>query len=227
MTAPCQNAPLNVLPATSAPSASVSKFGSTGCRPDLFFTVLGGDDEKNVAGRCAVAAAGGSSLGRVLHGILRHIQRVSLVQHAVSMMRANLLVAIAVLLMSAGAARTYKEEPFSIMNSKGIARSRYAGEWNCGMNMKLIMDKGKQKLDTKITCVDKKNGKFMAGFDEYLILTPKKDSPCAGKKLWIDYIERVDKNAYLVFTTDCKAKRRSALYQALDDTLLITATENY
>ena len=67
----------------------------------------------------------------------------------------------------------------------------------------------------------------MAGFDEYLILTPKKDSPCAGKKLWIDYIERVDKNAYLVFTTDCKAKRRSALYQALDDTLLITNTENY
>jgi hypothetical protein len=144
------------------------------------------------------------------------------------MMKTNLLAAIAVLLISTtGATHAYKEEPFSIMNPKGIARSRYANEWNCGMNMKLIMDKGKQKLDTKITCVDKKNGKFMAGFDEYLILTPKKTSPCAGKKLWIDYIERVDKNAYLVYTTDCKAKRRAVLYQALDDTLLITNTENY
>ena len=148
-------------------------------------------------------------------------------QHSVSMMKTILLTGIAVLLMSAGTANAYKEEPFSIMNPLGIARSRYAGEWNCGMNMKLIMHKGTQKLDTKLTCVDKKSGKFMAGFDEYLILTPKKDSPCAGKKLWIDYIERVDKNAYMVYTTDCKAKRRSQLWQALDDTLLITATENY
>jgi hypothetical protein len=93
--------------------------------------------------------------------------------------KAKLLTGVAVLLLSA--AHAYSEEPLSIMNPLGIARSRYAGEWNCGMNMKLIMDKGKQKLDTKITCVDKNSGKFMAGFDEYLILTPKKNSPWQGR----------------------------------------------
>jgi hypothetical protein len=109
------------------------------------------------------------------------------------------------------------------MNPLGIARSRYANEWNCGMNMKPV----KQKLDTKISCVDKKSGKVMANDSYYITLVLKKNSPCAGKTLWIDFIERVDKNAYLVYITDCKAKQKSSLYQAPDDTLLITNTENY
>jgi hypothetical protein len=183
-------------------------------------------NESEASNRRGVDAAGGSSLGRTMSNILRRICRISLVQHHMSMMRANLLAGVAVLLLSAGTAHAYSEEPFSIMNPKGIARSRYADEWNCGMNMKLVMDERKQRLNTHIACVDK-NGKITADVDLYLGLQPKKDSPCAGKTLWIDYIERVDKNAFLVFTTDCKAKRRSELYQALDDTLLITNTENY
>ncbi len=55
-------------------------------------------------GRCTVAATGECSLGRVLFNILRQLRGVSLVQHDVSMMRANLLAGIAVLLLSAGTA---------------------------------------------------------------------------------------------------------------------------
>jgi hypothetical protein len=76
---------------------------ATGCRPDLSFTVLGGDDEKNFADRGVVDAARGHRLGRFLLHVLRYFRGVSLVQHDVSMMRSNLLAGVAVLLLSAGA----------------------------------------------------------------------------------------------------------------------------
>ena len=47
--------------------------------------------------RCAVAAAGGSSLGRVMSNILQRVCRVALVQHEVSVMKKVLLAGIAVL----------------------------------------------------------------------------------------------------------------------------------
>lgn len=65
---------------------------------------VGGDNEKNFADRGAADAARGRSLGRVLLYVLRHLRRVSLVQHDVSMMRAKLLTGVAVLLLSAGTA---------------------------------------------------------------------------------------------------------------------------
>jgi hypothetical protein len=135
--------------------------------------------------------------------VLRQLQRTQMVQHAMSM-RTKLLAGIVVLLMSIGTAHAYKEEPFSLMNPNGIARSRHAGEWICSMNMKVVVHEGKQQLDTQITCVDKR-GKVTAKLDSYLLITPKANSPCRDKKTYIDAVERVDRNAYLVHTTDCKA----------------------
>jgi hypothetical protein len=62
------------------------------------------ESEASSRGHCAIGAAGGNSLGRVLFNLLRHFCRVSLVQHDVSMMRAKLLTGVAVLLLSAGTA---------------------------------------------------------------------------------------------------------------------------
>src|SRR5437762_1191288 len=62
------------------------------------------ENQASSRGRCAVDAAGECSLGRTMLYILRQLRRISLVQHDVSMMRANLLAGIAVLLVSAGTA---------------------------------------------------------------------------------------------------------------------------
>jgi hypothetical protein len=56
--------------------------------------------ESEASSRCAVAAAHGRSLGRVLLYVLRQVRRVSLVQHTMSM-SAKLLAGVAVLLLSA------------------------------------------------------------------------------------------------------------------------------
>jgi hypothetical protein len=42
------------------------------------------ESEASSRGHCAIGAARGSNLGRVLFNLLRHFCRVSLVQHAVS-----------------------------------------------------------------------------------------------------------------------------------------------
>src|SRR6516225_6756478 len=90
-----KNASLNVLPATSSPWATVSGSSATSHASARRFTALsgptthaatravGGDDE-NFAGRYAVGAARGRSLGRFLPNILWRVCRVSLVQHSVS-----------------------------------------------------------------------------------------------------------------------------------------------
>ena len=77
--------------------------------------------EDEASNRCAVATVGECSLGRFLHGTLRHIQLVSLVPNSVSMMKANLLARIAVLLMATLSARAEPPDEFAGEWPKGIA----------------------------------------------------------------------------------------------------------
>jgi hypothetical protein len=59
------------------------------------------ESEASSRGHCAIGAAGGRSLGRIVHYVLRHLRRVSLVQHAVSVRgkRTMLLLGSAFLLV--------------------------------------------------------------------------------------------------------------------------------
>jgi hypothetical protein len=141
------------------------------------------------------------------------------VQHDVSMMRANLLAGIAALLLSAGTARAV-EEPFSTLNPKGIAKGDHADDWICGLNAKMI---GDRKISTHAVCVDK-NGKVTLDNDGDLIFSPK-PTKCT-KDYHITRVERADRNAYLVFIR-CDYKPKNVLMQMLGDTLLITNTENW
>jgi hypothetical protein len=59
---------------------------------------------------CVVAAAGECSLGRSMLNILRHIRRISLVQHDVSMMRAKVLISVAALVLHASAAHATEQK---------------------------------------------------------------------------------------------------------------------
>ena len=77
--------------------------------------------EDETSNRCAVATAGECGLGRTMSNILRRVCRVSLVQHDMSMMRANLLAGIAVLLMATLSARAEPPDEFAGEWPKGIA----------------------------------------------------------------------------------------------------------
>ena len=134
-------------------------------------------------------------------------------------MRSNLLAGIAVLLTATSAAHAV-EEPFSILNPKGIAKGEHADDWLCGLNVKMI---GDRKLDMHAVCVDK-NGKVTLDDDGDLVFDPKPEK--CTKDYHITGVKRTDRNAYLVFTR-CDYKPKNVLMQLLGDTLLITNTENY
>jgi len=134
-------------------------------------------------------------------------------------MRKTLLTTIAALLMATGVAHAV-EEPFSILNPKGIAKSEHADDWLCGLNVKMI---GDRKLDTHAVCVDK-NGKVTLDDDGDLVFNPKPEK--CTKDYHITGVKQTDRNAYLVYIR-CDYKPNNVLLQMLGDTLLITNTENY
>ena len=83
------------------------------------------ENEASNRGRSAVDAIGECSLGRTMPNILRRVCRVSLVQHDMSMMKANLLVGIAVLLMATSAAAQSSGPGMDLYS--GIARHPRGG----------------------------------------------------------------------------------------------------
>jgi hypothetical protein len=140
-------------------------------------------------------------------------------EHRGQTMNKLLLATITALLMRAPAAHAV-EEPFSILNPKGIAKGEHADDWLCGLNVKMI---GDPKLDAHAVCVDK-DGKVTLDDDGDLVFSPKPEK--CTKDSRITGVKRTDRNAYLVYMR-CDYKPKSVLMQLLGDTLLITNTENY
>ena len=136
-----------------------------------------------------------------------------------SLMRANLLAGIAVLLMATSAAHAV-EEPFSILNPKGIAKGEHADDWLCGLNAKMT---GDRKISTHAVCVDK-DGKVTLDGDGNLVFDPKPEQ--CTKDYHITGVKRTDRNAFLV-SMRCDYKPKNVLMQLLGDTLLLTNTENW
>jgi hypothetical protein len=110
----------------------------------------------------------------------------------------------------------------SLVSCQSPARfsEAHADQLTCGLNMKLV----DQKVDTHATCVNK-DGKVVMDDHGDLTIDQKEGAVC--KEIpHLDSVERVDKNAYLIHMTEC-GKKRSLSAQLIDETLMLTNTENY
>jgi hypothetical protein len=165
--------------------------------------VLGGDDEKNFADRGVVDAARGHRLGRFVFYILRHLRRVPLVQHDMSMMRAKLLSGVAVLLLSAGAAHGCEPEASKL-------------------EVKILED---NSLHVLVRCAGVEV--FHRDMDFY---HPKGGPYDAAHKCRLESMEQIDQAGSIVHTY-CeyrKGNKNSALVIQLSGyDILITNAENY
>ena len=197
---------------------------ATGCRPDLSFTVLGGDDEKNFADRGVVDAARGHRLGRFLLHVLRYFRGVSLVQHDVSVMRSNLLAGVAVLLMATSAAHA-EDLDWERLHAETVA---LYGE--CDLDLSIA---GRERLRVISHCT--KDGRTTFAADDYLRYTEYKNQQLhpegikiCPRPVRVDNVERVDRRTFTVFTR-CEetGEARGAVFQLEGDTINIYSNKNF
>src|SRR5262249_1609471 len=182
------------------------------------------ENEASNRGRCAVDAIGECSLGRTKPKMVRRVCRVWLVQHEMSMMRTNLLIGAAMLLMATSAAHA-EDLDWGRLHAETVA---LYGE--CDFDVSIA---GRERLRVISHCT--KDGRTTFAADDYLRFTEYKNRQLhpegikiCPRPVRVDDVERVDRRTFTVFTR-CEetGEARGAVFQLEGDTIHIYSNKNF